>query len=67
MRVLLQVKRGYSLDQLTTQIRNLGGQPIQLFPPSYLIAEVDDTSRLDRGEPFTGDPNRSIEKNLACR
>ena len=52
MRVLLKVEKGSTLEQLAAQVRSVGGRAIQLFPPLYLIAEVPDLMKIDRGATF---------------
>jgi hypothetical protein len=37
---LFVVNSGFELDNLVLEVRAKGGRPIELFPPSYLIAEV---------------------------
>lgn len=51
-KTLLVVESGFELDDLVLELRAQGGRPIQLFPPSYLIADVPDSARLTAGSPF---------------
>ena len=49
---LFVVNSGFELDDLVLEARAKGCRPIQLFPPSYLIAEVPASASFRSGSIF---------------
>lgn len=62
MKKLYEVEPGYPLEELVSEIRSNGGRPIQLFPPSHLIAEIPDSVPIQRGSQFDSNDINNLDE-----